>query len=142
VELPPVIDNTLPPTAGHPLPTPPDYPTQGPVDPAHPDQGFPPLPVRPGHLPAPPPVGIWPPSAPIRPGHPIYPVLPARPGGGAGTLPEPPPGSVWPPLPPDVKGKVLAFAWLVGIGYRWVVLDPGVTLPVEPPVAQPRRASV
>jgi hypothetical protein len=118
VELPPVIEG-------------------GP--PEHPDQGLPPtFPVRPGHgLPRPP--HVWPrpprpvkpdqglprpPLVPIGPDHPIY--LPPAEGGGGGApdqgLPLPP-GAVWPPLPPDLEGKVMCFVWIVGVGYRWTVID-------------------
>jgi hypothetical protein len=31
-------------------------------------------------------------------------------------------------LPPVIKGKILAFVWLVGIGYRWTVIDPSLTV--------------
>jgi hypothetical protein len=164
--LPPVIDNTLPPTAGHPLPTPPDYPAHlparpsRPVDPGYgvdeggrPDQGLPPsLPVHPDQLPVLPPLGIWPPPAPVHPSHPIYPVPPGAPdqglpggSGSAGQLPVLPPGAVWPPLPPEIGGKIICFAWVVGVGYRWVILDPSLEIPVQlptlpgrPPVAQPK----
>ena len=109
VGLPPVIDNGLP---GH----------------GHIDNGLPTYPVRPdnslpsapGIWPKPPFVGVWPPRQPIYPSLPIYPT-----DGIDNSLPLPP-GSVWPPLPPTVSGKILAFCWLVGIGYRWVVLDPSV----------------
>jgi hypothetical protein len=84
---------------------------------------------------------VWPPShkPPLHPSHPIYP-------GGEGPdheLPLPP-GAVWPPLPPDIGGKILCFVWVVGIGYRWTVLDPDLkpSHPIEepePPVAQPKR---
>ena len=115
VGLPPVIDNGLP--GGRP------------TFPVKPDQG---LPSAPGVWPKPP-VGVWPPMQPIYPSHPIYPVEPGTPShpiaGEPGTPTHPielPPGSVWPPLPPAIGGKILAFCWLVGIGYRWVVLDPSL----------------
>jgi hypothetical protein len=153
-----VIDNTLPPTAGHPLPIPPDYPAHLPSPPSPGAPGHlpspqpPQLPTRPGHLPALPPLGIWPPPAPVHPEHPIYPVPPGAPdqglpagGGTPGHLPALPPGAVWPPLPPEIGGKIICFAWVVGVGYRWVVLDPSLEVPVQlptlpnrPPVAQPK----
>ena len=111
VGLPPVIDNGLP---GRP-----PRPDQGlpPTYPVKPDQGLP----NPPQVWPKPPLGIWPPLAPVYPTHPIYPV----PEPGAPSHPIAlPPGSVWPPLPPEVSGKILAFCWLVGIGYRWVVIDP------------------
>jgi hypothetical protein len=132
--LPPVVDNGLPPVHGHPghRPPRPDYP----VDP---DYG---LPITPGIWPKPP-LGTWPPPQPIYPSHPIY-ILPPHPDQGLpGDQPHPdhglpsapgqpthpiemPPGSVWPPLPPAIQGKILAFCWLVGIGYRWIVIDPSL----------------
>jgi len=138
--LPPVIDNGFPVSPGH--------PSTGPVFPTYPvDPGYG-LPSRPTVWPKPP-VGIWPPPHPVYPSLPIYPTdgidnsppgQPEKPGGTPGTpghLPALPPGSVWPPLPPIIQGKILAFAWLVGIGYRWVVIDPslkpGFPLPGEKP---------
>jgi hypothetical protein len=107
------------------------------------DNGLPPTyPVKPGNdLPRPPggfprpPLGIWPPQQPIYPSHPIYPTE----GDGVDNSLPLPPGSVWPPLPPDIKGKILAFCWLVGIGYRWVVLDPSQKpgFPVDPGFGNP-----
>ena len=46
-----------------------------------------------------------------------------------------PPGSVWPPLPPGVTGEVLCFVWIVGVGYRWTVID--TSLSAEHPMAPP-----
>jgi hypothetical protein len=111
-----------------------------PTFPVAPDQG---LPRPPGVWPKPPsPPGIWPPSPPLYPSHPIYPGG----GGASGGSPDQglplPPGAVWPPLPPDIAGKVMCFVWIVGIGYRWTVIDPSLkpTHPIEPggPVAQPK----
>jgi hypothetical protein len=111
VPLPPVVDNGLPPIHGHPdQGLPPTYP----VDPGY---G---IPTVPGIWPKPPLPGVWPPPRPVYPSHPIYPTdTPEHPIAA-------PPGSVWPPLPPDIGGKILAFCWLVGIGYRWVVIDPSL----------------
>jgi hypothetical protein len=59
-----------------------------------------------------------------RPSHPIHP-------GGGGAHPDHelpmPPGAVWPPLPPSVQGPVMCFVWIVGVGYRWTVIDPSLT---------------
>jgi hypothetical protein len=158
IPLPPIVDNGLPgdpPVVDNGLPVRPTYPV---------DPGFG-IPVRPGVWPKPPsPPGIWPPKPPLYPSHPIYPGagrpgqgpapqppapgrpdqgLPSAPPGVDNTLPLPP-GAVWPPLPPDIAGQILAFAWLVGIGYRWIVIDPSLkpTHPIEmpePPTAQPKR---
>jgi hypothetical protein len=132
--LPPVIDNGLPPAPTHPI-APGGRPDQGPVRPTYPvDPGYG-LPVAPGVWPDPP-VTTWPPPQPVRPSHPIYP-------GGVG--PEHPivmpPGSVWPPLPPSITGKVLCFVWIVGVGYRWTVIDPGlkVDIGLPPTTPQPKR---
>jgi hypothetical protein len=50
------------------------------------------------------------------------------------TLPptDMPPGAVWPPLP-GIEGEVLCLVWIVGFGYRWTTIDPG--LAVTPPIA-------
>jgi hypothetical protein len=145
VPLPPVVDNGLPNIPGY-------HPGGGPIRPTYPvDPGYG-VPITPGVWPSPP-VGIWPPPQPVFPAHPIYPG-----GGPDNTLPVPPgspshpivlpPGSVWPPLPPQVQGKILAFCWLVGIGYRWVVIDPSLkpdiglpgsgNKPSTPPTPQPK----
>jgi hypothetical protein len=82
-----------------------------------------------------PPVGIWPPQLPT-PGHPAQPIfIPDTPDNSL--PPELPPGSVWPPLNPGdgIGGKVLALVWLVGVGYRWAVLQGPQ---IWPPVAQPK----
>lgn len=109
--LPPVIDNGLPATPGRPShPIQPTYP----VDPGY---G---LPVAPGIWPQPP-LGTWPPTPPLLPSHPIY---PTGPGGHPSHPIALPPGHVWPPLPPSVTGTIIAFCWIVGVGYRWVCIDP------------------
>jgi hypothetical protein len=114
IPLPPVIDNSLPPQIDNGLP---------PTYPVYPSHG---LPIGPGHLPSPP-VTTWPPPQPIFPGGvPIYP---------DNTLPMPP-GAVWPPVP-GIKGKVLCFVWIVGVGYRWTVLDPSLKPDIGLPGDQP-----
>jgi hypothetical protein len=157
-------------------PVDPGWGVEGPVDPGfgvplppvieggHPDQGLPPtFPVKPGHeLPRPP--HIWPrPPRPVRPGQglprpPLVPVTPEHPiylpVGPDQELPLPP-GAVWPPLPPDLEGELMCFVWVVGVGWRWTVIDtslkpeqplPPTTVPPAevdntlppPPTAQPK----
>jgi hypothetical protein len=128
VPLPPVVDNSLPPQIDNSLP--PTYP----VDPGY---G---IPIVPGVWPKPP-VHVWPPPQPIYPSHPIYPTEfpehPIAPGGGPAHPIVLPPGSVWPPLPPAIQGKVLCFVWIVGVGYRWTVIDPSLKLDIGLPGDQP-----
>lgn len=71
--------------------------------------------------------GIWPP-----PGKPNFPVrIPVDPGYGhpifIGEGPENPialPPGIYPPLPPTgSSGKVAILVWVVGVGYRWIVVD-------------------
>jgi hypothetical protein len=141
IPLPPVVDNGLPNSPNRPnndLPRP-SYP----VDPDYD------LPVRPGvwpHPPRPPGIDNSLPMPPMRPGFPIY--LPPE------EVPEPPPGAVWPPLHPALgTEKLLALVWIVGVGYRWTVIDPSLSIwgdPAEkpsrpakpdqglPPAAQPK----
>jgi hypothetical protein len=147
----PGIDNTLPgvpgpvdPGYGVPLPpvtiwpTPPRPPhvSGGPVPPTYPvdpDYG---LPLPPTVWPTPPkPVG---PDqglpVPIRPSHPIYP-----PFGPNNDLPLPP-GAVWPPLPPELSGgQYMCMVWIVGVGYRWTVIDTNLhpAHPIVPPARPP-----
>jgi len=103
-----------------------------PGEPAHPIEPVPPLPP-----------GIWP-----SPGRPVPPIALPRPPLEVtppivipGTPEHPitlPPGVVWPPLNPGdgLQGKVLALVWLVGIGYKWAVLEvpeiPGFPMPPHP----------
>lgn len=127
IEMPPVING-------------------GPGGGERPDNSLPTYPVRPDNeLPSPP--GVWPqpprPEGPIDPGYdrpiPIYPSLPIyRPEGPDNTLPMPP-GTVWPPLPPSVTGDLLCFCWIVGVGYRWVVIDADAKPehPLAPPPLYP-----
>jgi translation initiation factor IF-2 len=136
----------LPPIASHPLPPAPGRPDNGlptyPVVPGHdlpqPPNVWPrpPRPVRPSHpiapgggggaTPTPPIAGgggrpshpIAPPPVPISPEHPIY-----LPGGPDNSLPLPP-GAVWPPLPPALDDtELMCLVWIVGVGYRWTVID-------------------
>lgn len=118
-------DNSLPGSGGYP-----DNSLPGGTGgrPSHPIV-LPPLP--PGTKP---PVGTWPPQLP--PGQVTPPIF--IPEGPDNSLPpELPPGSVWPPLNPGdgIGGKVLALVLLVGIGYKWVVLQ-GPT--IWPPSPQPK----
>jgi hypothetical protein len=72
--------------------------------------------------------GIWPP-----PGKPNLPVrIPVDPGYGVPIFisegPENPialPPGIYPPLPPSggTSGKVAVLVWVVGVGYRWAVID-------------------
>lgn len=79
--------------------------------------------------------GIWP-----KPGTPNLPVrIPVDPGYGqpifiAGGPENPialPPG-IYPPLPPTGgTEKVAILVWVIGVGYRWAVIDPST-------IAQPK----
>jgi hypothetical protein len=116
---------------GHGLPPSPGHPDTGlPPVPGHPDTGLPPVP---GH----PDTGL-----PPVPGSPDN----TLPGTGAppevdNTLPMPP-ATIWPPLPPGtgIAGKALILIWVVGVGYRWLVVKGLDTWPPQPapPVAQPK----
>lgn len=121
VVLPPVVDNSPP-------DRPSTWPPQRPNYPVDPGYG---LPTFPNVWPNPPLVGG--PAHPIRlpplvPTHPIY------------TPPEVsppiaiPPGAVWPPLPPGLPRVLIALVWIVGVGYRWAVLDGDAAIPT-PPIA-------
>jgi basic salivary proline-rich protein 1/2 len=133
----------LPPVATHPIVPPPVGIWPSPGHPSH--QPLPPTyPVDPDYgLPIPPTVWPMPPRpvdpsygvpVPIAPTHPIY--LP--PPGPNNDLPLPP-GSVWPPLPPSVTGQIMCMVWIVGVGYRWTVIDASLkpTHPIMPPSAVP-----
>ena len=105
--LPPGVDNTLP------------------GAPPEPDQGLPGgRPGRPDH-------GL--PEEPY-PDH----GLPETQPGVDNSLPMPP-ATVWPPLPPGtgIGGKALILVWVVGIGYRWVVVGATDVWPPVP-VAAPK----
>jgi hypothetical protein len=75
----------------------------------------------------------------LKPSLPIY--LPIGPDQGlppiAGHLPsvpDAPPGTIWPPLPPSAPaGKTALLVWLVGVGWRYMV----VTIPVSPDQSLP-----
>jgi hypothetical protein len=119
---------------GHERPTDPGYGRPG-VGAGHPDAGLPGQGGHPGHaLPMPPVDPAWgTPAPPVDPGHGQgHPVGP-RPGNelpdAPVTKPLPPtspgqPGQIYPPIHGGIPGKSLALVWLVGHGYRWVVLGP------------------
>jgi hypothetical protein len=117
-------------------------------------------PNRPDQGPARPPwdnVSPWPPSetdpewgvgAP-RPPHPGYiPIDPAHPGNvlppvhghPAPPIATTPPGTIWPPLPPgSPTGKAAILVWIVGVGYRYAVVDLGASAGTPlPPAPQPK----
>jgi len=161
------------------------HPDQGlpPGSPGAPDQGLPTPPgiwppdslppLPPGVWPSPP-VGIWPPTRPTVPSHPIV-IYPPRPGHGLPPTPghpdqglhgspghpdqglppvaghpdqglpgseypdnslPMPPATVWPPLPPGtgIAGKALILIWVVGVGYRWLVVQGAEVWPPQHPV--------
>jgi len=177
VPLPPIVSHPIAPGGGptHPI-APPTYPVDPdygiptapgvwpqPPRPEHPEQPIYLPPLLPSH-----PIYIVPPAPgypthPIAPGgeepsHPIAPggerpAHPIAPGGGGGTPTQPIylPGHVWPPLPPSVTGTLLCFCWIVGVGYRWVVIDadasvenpiaPGGIRPTHPIAGTPPRPS-
>jgi hypothetical protein len=127
----------LPPVATHPIMPGGEYPSHHPLPPTYPvdpNYGLPipptvwPMPPRPE--PPDPEYGV---PMPIAPTHPIY-----MPGAPNNDLPLPP-GSVWPPLPPSVTGEIMCMVWIVGIGYRWTVID--ADLKPEHPVAPPAYPS-
>ena len=67
--------------------------------------------------------------------------LPGTPPSVDNALPMPP-ATIWPPLPPGsgIAGKALILVWVVGVGYRWVVVG-GTDIwppPPQPPTAQPK----
>lgn len=139
-------DNSLP--GGGSLP--PGWWTKPPGNEIWPPNGLPPLPpiegLPPGWWTKPPGEGLWPITPPdwpivipIPPEKP-EPGLPPRPGH---PLPEPPtvgggpvlPVEIWPPLPPSagIAGHCLVLVWMVGVGYRWLVMDKAQ---VTPPIAE------
>jgi hypothetical protein len=141
-----------------------NYPDQGlPEDQPGIDNSLPPI-----HIPPLP--GIWPPAGVVTPpihyppviaSPPIFiPEAPPEIGGGPSTPPPsvgggpatppglhpgggplPPPG-VYPPLPPSsgINGKVAIVVWVIGIGYRWFVVDAGLSAGTPlPPTPGPKR---
>ena len=93
--------------------------------PALPSQPLPPLP------------GIWP-----RPGEPNIPVVLPPVGIAPPIYIEPPPDKplppvgIYPPLPPETglpSGKCAILVWVVGVGYRWIVVEKGAS--PTPPIA-------
>ena len=83
----------------------------------------PPIYLPPGGIVSPP---IWIPDPPPNIGG--QPPVPGQP------LPVPPlpPVGIYPPLPPEsgISGKVAILVWVVGVGYRWAVVE---TKPVPEP---------
>jgi|SRR5262245_9176882 len=128
------------------------YPVEGhgPVDPGYgrpnmpPHGGHPlPLPPLPPGVVAPPialPPVMWPPAGPGSPPVIINPIPPS-PGTPDNSLPMPP-ATIWPPLPPGtgIAGKALLLVWVVGVGYRWIVVGGTDIWPPQtpPPSAQPK----
>jgi hypothetical protein len=137
--LPPVI-------SGGPVPPPGVWPPQTPTYPV--DPGYD-LPMRPGiwpNPPRPPHVSGGPVPGGGRPDQGLPPIpafpnhdLPIFQGGPNNDLPMPP-GSVWPPLPPSMDGKYMCFVWIVGVGYRFTVIDTNLEInagPIIPPSLVP-----
>jgi hypothetical protein len=127
---PPAPPGVWPPTP--PLrPSHPIYPTR-PTDPGygHPEGGHRPDQGLPGEE-----------TPPDRPEQGLPPHIGNRPPGSGGQHPDNslplPPGSVWPPLPPSVEGVIIAFCWIVGVGYRWVVIDPSLGIDNDLPGERP-----
>jgi hypothetical protein len=163
-------DNSLPGSPGRPDNSLPGGGWNRPVDPGYgrPGSGHPSHPWVPsgGRPPQ-----VWPPSPvdpewgveapPAGPSHPIY--IPANPdnslplppvtGSPEHPIANPPPGTIWPPLPEGTPpGKAAVLVWLVGIGYRYAVIEippakPDQGLPGGgsrpdqslPPTAQPKK---
>ena len=119
-----------------------------------PDNSLPDAPVHIGGGPIvlPPLPGIWP-----KPGEPNLPVDPGfgqggilHPGGGPIIIqghPETPialPPGIYPPLPPPTTGKYAVLILVLGVGYRWLVVDAGElppgpsTKPITPPAPAPK----
>jgi hypothetical protein len=87
---------------------------------------IPPLPpgLAPEHPIALPPSGAHPAFPIVLPGTPEHPITA-------------PPGTIWPPLPPSsgIAGVSLVLIWVVGVGYRWLVVQGPA---VWPPTPQPK----
>jgi hypothetical protein len=142
----------------------------GGIVPGHPGNALPPgMPPIGDTLPEPPP-GVWPPltpTAPIQPAHPIAgrpvppgtiwpPVRPDRPGhdlpGGGHVSGQPVPGGERPgnalPTPPATPGTPLpsntfwVVAGIPGVGWRYVCVDPSLTVgyPMPPAPAPAPKA--
>jgi hypothetical protein len=140
---------------------------EGPVDP---DYGLPGGPGIMPPIALPPLPGIWPPAGVVTPpihyppvvaSPPIFiPEAPPEVGGGPSTPPPSvgggpatppglhpgggplPPVGVYPPLPPSsgINGKVAILVWVVGVGYRWFVVDAGLSAGTPlPPTPGPKR---
>jgi hypothetical protein len=135
---------------------------EGPVDPGY---GIPGGPGIMPPIAIPPLPGIWPPAGVVTPpihyppataSPPIFiPDAPPEVGGGPSTPPPVvgggpatppglhpgggplPPAGVYPPLPPSsgIAGKVAILVWVIGIGYRWFVVD--APKPPDWPVGKP-----
>lgn len=148
----------------HGLPSAPGHPSNRPPGsyPGRPDNSLPggghvsnrPPGSRPGRpdnsLPWNPNVGVWPPDETDPdwgvdvgyPSHPIYvPIDPARPDNSLPPiadhkpLPNPPPGTIWPPLPGNPPpGKAALLVWLVGVGWRYFVVDIQPGHPSQQPI--------
>ena len=140
---------------GHPdndLPGRPPHVSGGPIFGGRPDQGLPGYGHPDNSLPWAP-VTIWPPSPvdpewgvgaprPSRPDNSLPPFVPLGPGHPDNALPpfaehkpptNPPPGTIWPPLPGNPPaGKAALLVWLVGVGWRYMVVE----IPATP--AQPK----
>jgi hypothetical protein len=108
--------------------------------PGYPSHGLPGIPGVPSHpIVLPPLPGVYPP-----PGTPTQPIYLPPPGQVENPIVIPgspehpialPPGSVWPPLPPSATGKYAVLVYVVGVGYRWFVVQGPE---VWPPVAEPK----
>ena len=110
----------------HPIVIYPPHPSHG--LPPYPDQGLPPAGGKPDQgLPGRPPK----PDQGL-PGGPDN-TLPGVPPSVDNSLPMPP-ATVWPPLPPGtgVAGKALILVWVVGVGYRWIVVGATDIWPPQP----------
>jgi hypothetical protein len=149
----------------------PRHPDQGlppgePGEPVAPDQGLPGEPATPTHPiygfrprpwpPLPWPPRPWPPTpvdpdwgldAGVAPGQPIYlPIGPDQglpPVGGHEPPTDPPPGTVWPPIPGAPEGKAAILVWIIGVGYRYFVVElpPPEASQLPVPVPAPPEAS-
>lgn len=138
------IDNTLP--GGGQLPgLPPGWWTKPPRPEPWPPIALPPLP------------GIWPPPGqiqlPIVLPPTVWPPRPPHEGGGGGvvappiyidgspTLPIALPPGIYPPLPPrpGIKDKYAVLIWVLGVGWRWAVIDPSLDAGMPlPPTPEPK----